>query len=276
MIGVVSFAAAQLAADREPVLARQHQVEHQQVEALARPQLVHRRRVLREEDVEALLGEVTAQQVAQPLVVVDDEDLVWGRGIHADMVMRPASPTVTPRPASGPPGCETCRAWREATARVDRTPRVVARRDTKRYKSATTSRSAVDRSPLPSNVAVTSVPSVGDGAPDLSPAPPCPSAPFASTSHRALRLVLVRRAVVGVGVRAAARARGRDGASRRAGRGARADEPAEHAAGGERRPPRAGPINGPRRITAAGRSRHRRRRQPAPPVDRSRRPARAG
>ncbi|CAM2169518.1 hypothetical protein BLAT2472_11146 [Burkholderia latens] len=68
-------AAAQAAADRQAVLAGQHQVEHQQVEALAHPELVHRGRVLRDVYVETLLAEISAQQIAQARVVVDDENL---------------------------------------------------------------------------------------------------------------------------------------------------------------------------------------------------------
>ena len=66
--------AAQPAADREPVLARQHQVEHHQVVALARELLVHRGGVGHRLDLVAFAAEVAHQQVAQALVVVDDQD----------------------------------------------------------------------------------------------------------------------------------------------------------------------------------------------------------
>jgi hypothetical protein len=66
--------AAQAAADRQAVFAGQHQVQHQQVVALAQPQLVHGRRAFGRHDLEALFGQVTAQQVAQAHVVVDHHD----------------------------------------------------------------------------------------------------------------------------------------------------------------------------------------------------------
>ena len=75
MIGMLVAGAAQPPADRQAVLAGQHQVEHHQVEALAREQLVHRVRVRHGAHDESLLGEVAVEQVAQPHVVVDDEDL---------------------------------------------------------------------------------------------------------------------------------------------------------------------------------------------------------
>jgi hypothetical protein len=74
---------AQAPADREPVLARQHQVEHQQVVALARELPVHRLRVGHRAHLELLLAEVAREQVAQALVVVDHEDagLQLGHGV---------------------------------------------------------------------------------------------------------------------------------------------------------------------------------------------------
>ena len=68
-------AAAQAAADRQAVFAREHQVEHEQVETLAHPELVHCGRVFRDVDIETLLAEIAAQQIAQARVVVDDENL---------------------------------------------------------------------------------------------------------------------------------------------------------------------------------------------------------
>ena len=65
---------AQPAADREPVLAGQHQVEHDQVEALLRERLVHRRTIGNGAHGETLLAEVAHHQVAQALVVVDDQN----------------------------------------------------------------------------------------------------------------------------------------------------------------------------------------------------------
>ena len=56
----------------QPVLARQHQVEHDQVDRLAREHAVQRLGVLGQQHVEAFLGQVAAQQVADAGVVIDD------------------------------------------------------------------------------------------------------------------------------------------------------------------------------------------------------------
>ena len=52
----------------------QHQVEHDQVVALARELLVHGGGVGDRPGLEALLGEIAHHQLAQALVVVYDED----------------------------------------------------------------------------------------------------------------------------------------------------------------------------------------------------------
>jgi hypothetical protein len=75
MMGVRS-PAAQPAADRQAVLARQHQVEHDQVDVLARHQPVQRLAVLGQQDVETFLAQVAAQQVADAGVIVEDDDAV--------------------------------------------------------------------------------------------------------------------------------------------------------------------------------------------------------
>ena len=75
--------AAQSAADGQPVLARQHQVEHDQVRRVALQLAVELRRIGEGRDLEALLGQVARQQVAQAHVVVDDEDLWGGCFVHA-------------------------------------------------------------------------------------------------------------------------------------------------------------------------------------------------
>ena len=66
--------AAQPPARRETVLAGQHQVEHEQMRRIALQLAVELRRVRQRRDLEALLGEIARQQIAQPHVVVDDED----------------------------------------------------------------------------------------------------------------------------------------------------------------------------------------------------------
>ena len=74
MIGVTVVGGAQAAADRQAVFAGQHQVEHDQVDGLARQQAVQRLGVFGEQDLEAFLGQVAAQQVANAGIIVDDDD----------------------------------------------------------------------------------------------------------------------------------------------------------------------------------------------------------
>ena len=83
-IGRAVVAAAQPAQDRQAVFARHHQVEHQHVEALAQPDAVHRLGVFRDVDIEAVVAEVASQQVAQALVVVDDQDFVGRVACHGN------------------------------------------------------------------------------------------------------------------------------------------------------------------------------------------------
>ena len=71
--------AAQPPADGEAVLAGQHQVEHDEVRRVALQPLVEVARVGDRAHVEPLAGQVARQQVAQPHVVVDDEDAHRGR-----------------------------------------------------------------------------------------------------------------------------------------------------------------------------------------------------
>ena len=74
MIGMFSPRAAQAPADRQAVLARQHEVEDHQVVALARELPVHLGRVGHGAHRVSLLGQIAVQQVAQPPVVVDDQN----------------------------------------------------------------------------------------------------------------------------------------------------------------------------------------------------------
>jgi len=67
-------AAAQAPAYRQAVLAGQHEIEDHQVVALARKLPVHLGGVVYHAHREALLGEIAVEQVAQPGVVVHDED----------------------------------------------------------------------------------------------------------------------------------------------------------------------------------------------------------
>ena len=70
---------AQAAADREPVLAGQHEVEHDQMRRIALELPVEIARVGQGGDLEALLGQIAGQEIAQAHVVVDDQDLRRGR-----------------------------------------------------------------------------------------------------------------------------------------------------------------------------------------------------
>ena len=78
-IGTLSPARAQAAADREPVLAGQHEVEHDEMRRVALELLVELARVGERCDLESLLGKIAGQEVAQANVVVDDEYLGRGR-----------------------------------------------------------------------------------------------------------------------------------------------------------------------------------------------------
>ncbi len=67
---------AQAPADREAVLAREHEIEHDEVVAHALQLAIHRRGVGGRIDAEALFGEIALEEVAQPQVVVDHQDLL--------------------------------------------------------------------------------------------------------------------------------------------------------------------------------------------------------
>ena len=70
------LALAQLADDREPVLARQHDVEHDQVEVLRRIEQARERAiaVVQHLGLEALRLEVEAEPFRQVLLVFDNQD----------------------------------------------------------------------------------------------------------------------------------------------------------------------------------------------------------
>jgi hypothetical protein len=65
---------AKAAADREAVLAWQHEIEHEEVVALARELLVHAPGIGHRLHLVALAAEVAHQKVPQSLVVVDHQD----------------------------------------------------------------------------------------------------------------------------------------------------------------------------------------------------------
>ena len=80
MIGVTSLAARRRRQIDRPSSPGQHQVEHDQVDGLASQQAVQRLGIFGEQDFEAFLGQVAAQQVADACIVVDDHHAV-GAGI---------------------------------------------------------------------------------------------------------------------------------------------------------------------------------------------------
>ncbi len=67
---------AQAAADRQTVLARHHQIEHDQIDRIALQHPVERLAVFGQDDFEAFLHQVAAQQVADSDVVVQHQNFV--------------------------------------------------------------------------------------------------------------------------------------------------------------------------------------------------------
>ena len=78
MIGMLD-SARRLAAEREAVLARQHQVEEDEIDAAVGQDLAHGTAVRRGADPEALLGQRTRDEIADLAVVVDDQDMRCAR-----------------------------------------------------------------------------------------------------------------------------------------------------------------------------------------------------
>jgi hypothetical protein len=76
MIGRAVVGGAQAAADRQPVLAGHHQIEHDQVRGLAEHQAIQRLAVLRQDHFEAFLRQIAAEQVADAALVIHHQDLV--------------------------------------------------------------------------------------------------------------------------------------------------------------------------------------------------------
>ena len=91
MIGTVVAGGPQPAADGEPVLAGQHQVEHEEVVARALEVVVHGRAVGDRLHAEALLGEVALEEVAKAQVVVDDEDALCLGGVDMGAIVAVAA-----------------------------------------------------------------------------------------------------------------------------------------------------------------------------------------
>ena len=67
---------AQTAANAQTVFARQHQVEHHQVDGFPLQDPVEGATIFGQQDVKTLLRQITAQQVTDAGVVIDDDDFV--------------------------------------------------------------------------------------------------------------------------------------------------------------------------------------------------------
>jgi len=67
---------SQTAQDSQPVLVRQHQIEHQQVVAIAHQGAIHLAAVRDRFHFIALLAQIAQQQLAQTRVVVNNQDSV--------------------------------------------------------------------------------------------------------------------------------------------------------------------------------------------------------
>ncbi len=76
MIGTRLAGAAQAAAHGKPVLAGQHEIEHDEMGRVALQLAVEVARIGERRDLEALLAEIAREEVAQAHVVVDHQNLV--------------------------------------------------------------------------------------------------------------------------------------------------------------------------------------------------------
>ncbi len=90
---------AQAPADRQAVFAGHHEIEHHQVEALAREPAVHVVAIGDRAHAVALLGEIAVQQFPQAGVVIDDDDAGLGIGHKSPLVGGHASGLAPPIPA---------------------------------------------------------------------------------------------------------------------------------------------------------------------------------
>ena len=74
--GCAVIGRAQTPADRQAVLARHHQVQHDQVHRVAHHDAVQGFAVFGQDDLKAFLRQITAQQVPDAGIVVQDQDFV--------------------------------------------------------------------------------------------------------------------------------------------------------------------------------------------------------
>ena len=85
--GLLRLVCPQTPADRKPVFARHHQIEHDQVKGAARQQSVHHNGIICRLDDKALFREIALKEVTQSLVVIDNQylsfrhmEIVTGKG----------------------------------------------------------------------------------------------------------------------------------------------------------------------------------------------------
>src|SRR5690606_22887420 len=75
---------AQTAANGQAIFAGHHQIQHDQIDGFAQQDAIERLAILGNHDLEAFLGQVAAQQVADTCVVIDDQDLVGAIVVGCD------------------------------------------------------------------------------------------------------------------------------------------------------------------------------------------------
>jgi hypothetical protein len=90
---VVGLICAQVAAEREAVVPRQHQVKHDQIDPVVCENLAHLPAVGYRSDPIAVAGKVSVQQLAQTQIIVDDKNV--GRISHTRQSTQPARPAIS-------------------------------------------------------------------------------------------------------------------------------------------------------------------------------------
>ena len=88
MMGTDSPAARRRRQTGKAVLAGQHEIQHDQTRAVALQLAVEVARVGQRGDLEALLAEIAGEKVAQPHIVVDDENLGGAVGAVMSLIKR--------------------------------------------------------------------------------------------------------------------------------------------------------------------------------------------
>jgi hypothetical protein len=101
-------ARAQVAAQGESILAGQHQVEHDQVEASLVQRGAHLAAISDRRAAQALLLQVFGEQVADLAVVIDDEDVVGDVGQWKSSAQMWQRETIGSRPLYTPGARRIC------------------------------------------------------------------------------------------------------------------------------------------------------------------------